>query len=53
MKNEMTVEINADTSTIKEQLAEIEQTVDRIAEKVSRLKDSLADVAQTADASDT
>ena len=34
-------------------LAEIEQIVDRIAEKVNRLKDSLADIAQTADASDT
>ena len=29
---------------LKEVLAELEQTVDRIAEKVSRLKDTLAEV---------
>lgn len=34
---------------LKEVLAELEQTVDRIAEKVSRLKDTLVEVVQTAD----
>ena len=34
---------------LKEVLAELGQTVDRIAEKVSRLKDTLAEVVQTAD----
>lgn len=34
---------------LKEALAELEQTVDRIAEKGSRLKDTLAEVVQTAD----
>ena len=34
---------------LKELLAELGQTVDRIAEKVSRLKVTLAEVVQTAD----
>ena len=34
---------------LKEVLAELGQTVDRIAEKVNRLKDTLAEVVQTAD----
>ena len=47
--NTVTVKVNADTSDLKEKLAEIEKEVDRIVEKISRLKISLKEIIQTAD----
>lgn len=49
INNTVTVKVNADTSDLKEKLAEIEQEVDRIAEKISRMKISLTEIIQTAD----
>ena len=37
-KTAITVEINADTTQLKKELAEIETTIDRIAVKVQNLK---------------
>lgn len=47
-KKDMAIEIGADISYAKESLAELEQLVDRITEKVNRLKISLSEVTQTA-----
>ena len=43
------IKMNADISAVKEKLSEIEQAVDRITEKISRLKISLSEITQTAD----
>lgn len=43
------IKMNADISDVKEKLSEIEQTVERITEKISRLKISLSEIIQTAD----
>lgn len=46
-KNKFVAEIDIDNSHAMEKLHEIEITVDRIAEKVSRLKISLAQINQS------